>query len=357
MSVCVVLFDNGPLWGLFVAPAIGEGPTKSPHKETFHMNETQTIQYLHCERLDAYRVALELHRALVPIARGRELYSLRDQMLRAAESVVLNIAEGAGRVSPADKRRHYAIAAGSAMEVGACLDLLRNRDAITQSAYHPRRALVIRTMRILARLAGPPRGGGALSTRGAIEEHFASPGRAGEAGEEAVEADGVGAAGGVGGWGDRSAVAQAVQHRGAFDERALRNGVEARFVVAGNSPRPFGQVEHHAVGRAQQLFAQARQPAHARKGHHAMVKVEREVVRDQLLVRKFEFGLIHLKLLSGRLARPSQPERASQSPRKELGSEPETDEARCESPTPTLHPPLTPPPTRLFCRPSQLQPR
>lgn len=116
------------------------------------MNDTQTVQYLHCERLDAYRVALELHRALVPMARGRELYSLRDQMLRAAESVVLNIAEGAGRVSPADKRRHYAIAAGSAMEVGASLELLRNRIAITPDDYQACRALAIRLQRILAKL-------------------------------------------------------------------------------------------------------------------------------------------------------------------------------------------------------------
>ena len=121
------------------------------------MNETHTFQYLACERLDAYRLAIEFHRELVPLARSRELYALRDQMLRAAESVVLNIAEGAGRVSPADKRRFYAIAAGSAMECGACLDLLRNRNAITPAGDQTRRALVIRRMNILARLAGPPR--------------------------------------------------------------------------------------------------------------------------------------------------------------------------------------------------------
>jgi four helix bundle protein len=121
------------------------------------MDETQTVHYLGCERLDAYRVALELHRELLPLARGRELYSLRDQLLRAAESVVLNIAEGSARVSPADKRRFYAIAAGSAMEVGACLELLRNRAALSPASYHHNRSLVIRLQRVLSRLAGPPR--------------------------------------------------------------------------------------------------------------------------------------------------------------------------------------------------------
>ena len=69
------------------------------------MNEQLSNNTLSYERLDAYRLALDFHRSLVPLARGRDLLSLRDQMLRAAESVVLNIAEGAGRTSPADKRR------------------------------------------------------------------------------------------------------------------------------------------------------------------------------------------------------------------------------------------------------------
>jgi four helix bundle protein len=38
---------------------------------------------------------------------------------------VLNIAEGTGRWTAADQRRHYTIALGSATEVAACLDLAR----------------------------------------------------------------------------------------------------------------------------------------------------------------------------------------------------------------------------------------
>jgi four helix bundle protein len=46
---------------------------------------------------------------------------LRSQLERALVSTVANIAEGAGRATRADRRRHYAIARGSANEAGAAL--------------------------------------------------------------------------------------------------------------------------------------------------------------------------------------------------------------------------------------------
>lgn len=48
---------------------------------------------------------------------------LRDQALRAAKSACLNIAEGAGRVSLADKARAYAIARGEAGEAAAAVEI------------------------------------------------------------------------------------------------------------------------------------------------------------------------------------------------------------------------------------------
>ena len=46
--------------------------------------------------------------------------SLEDQVRRAASSVALNIAEGAGRVGK-DRPHHYRVAAGSNLEVAAAL--------------------------------------------------------------------------------------------------------------------------------------------------------------------------------------------------------------------------------------------
>jgi len=72
-------------------------------------------------RLVAYRVALELL-ALVRDAEIKDA-KLRDQALRAAKSTCLNIAEAAGRRSPADKARVFGIARGELLEVAAAVEI------------------------------------------------------------------------------------------------------------------------------------------------------------------------------------------------------------------------------------------
>ena len=78
------------------------------------------------ERLDVYGLSIELARWVYHSSRrmasGRA--SLRDQMLRASESIVLNIAEGAQQASMLMARKHYRIALCSAAELASVLDLL-----------------------------------------------------------------------------------------------------------------------------------------------------------------------------------------------------------------------------------------
>ncbi len=77
------------------------------------------------EKLDVYRLAIEFLTLVLPILdalpqRRRELHS---QLERAAMSVPLNIAEGCGKPTPADRARYHGIARGSALECGALLDV------------------------------------------------------------------------------------------------------------------------------------------------------------------------------------------------------------------------------------------
>jgi four helix bundle protein len=80
------------------------------------------------QRLDVYRRAIEFL-ALVgdivdELPKGHSVRA--DQLVRAAESVVRKIAEGAGRWS-ADSAKHYKIARGEAMECAASLDVMKLR--------------------------------------------------------------------------------------------------------------------------------------------------------------------------------------------------------------------------------------
>lgn len=78
------------------------------------------------ERLDVYQRSLDFYSwvcsELPTVPRGYA--NLRDHLRRAASSIVLNTAEGAGRYEPPDKRRFYLIARGSAVECAAVLDVL-----------------------------------------------------------------------------------------------------------------------------------------------------------------------------------------------------------------------------------------
>ncbi len=83
------------------------------------------------ENLDAYKLALEVARgcARLRIPQGRS--HIRDQLQRAADSVVLNIAEGRARGGDAG-RNHFRIAAGSAAEACAALDLVGSVEALAE---------------------------------------------------------------------------------------------------------------------------------------------------------------------------------------------------------------------------------
>jgi four helix bundle protein len=83
-------------------------------------------------------------------ARGQA--ALRDQLDRASASIVLCIAEGAGRSSRPDKARFYGIARGSATECAAIVDIATSRQLCTPSTGAAARSLLIRIVQMLTKL-------------------------------------------------------------------------------------------------------------------------------------------------------------------------------------------------------------
>ena len=61
--------------------------------------------------------------------------STKSQLNRAAVSIMLNIAEGAGRFTNPDKRNFYVIARGSVFECVAILDLLQEEGVIDKEKF------------------------------------------------------------------------------------------------------------------------------------------------------------------------------------------------------------------------------
>jgi four helix bundle protein len=104
------------------------------------------------ERWDVYQVAVEFQTLVATLIRRRGFASLRDQMDRASASVLLNLAEGAGRFARAEKARFYLIARGSAMECVAALEIARSRGLIGEAEHRQARGLLARVSPMLTKL-------------------------------------------------------------------------------------------------------------------------------------------------------------------------------------------------------------
>jgi four helix bundle protein len=73
--------------------------------------------------LVAYTNAVQIIHALRPVVEQLKSYNanIADQVVRAATSITLNVAEGSRRTGK-DRKRHHRYAAGSAQEVVAALE-------------------------------------------------------------------------------------------------------------------------------------------------------------------------------------------------------------------------------------------
>ena len=107
------------------------------------------------EKLDVYQVSIELviliDLVICGFPRGRAY--LTDQLQRAGSSIPLNIAEGAGEYSAAEKVRFYRIAKRSGTECAAIFDVCWRLRTIKEPEYLKARALLVRIVSMLTKMA------------------------------------------------------------------------------------------------------------------------------------------------------------------------------------------------------------
>jgi four helix bundle protein len=88
------------------------------------------------EKLDVYKKAKIFNSGIRDFIKNARLDSTtRDQLRRAAFSIVLNLAEGSGRFTNPDRRNFYIIARSSSFECVAILDVLKDESIIAEDAF------------------------------------------------------------------------------------------------------------------------------------------------------------------------------------------------------------------------------
>jgi four helix bundle protein len=107
------------------------------------------------EKLDVFAVAVDMviHVDAVADALPKGRGYMRDQLRRAANSVPLNIAEGAGEFAPVDKARFYRIAKRSATEAAAQLIVAERLGLATGGDVDRAGELLHRLVSMLVRMA------------------------------------------------------------------------------------------------------------------------------------------------------------------------------------------------------------
>jgi four helix bundle protein len=88
------------------------------------------------EKLDIYKKAKNFNSDVRVLINSSKLDpTTKDQLRRASFSVVLNIAEGSGRFSKADRRNFYVISRSSVFECVAILDVLKDEKVLDDNQF------------------------------------------------------------------------------------------------------------------------------------------------------------------------------------------------------------------------------
>ena len=89
------------------------------------------------EKLEVYKKSKELNKEILRFLKeNRNIDSfLRDQLRRASISIVINIAEGSGKYSKADKKNFYTTARGSVYECVSLFEIILGEHYITKEFF------------------------------------------------------------------------------------------------------------------------------------------------------------------------------------------------------------------------------
>ena len=105
------------------------------------------------EKLRVYQEALAFASwTETVLERAKKSSPLHDQLDRARTSILLNIAEGNGRFTSADRCRFFDMARGSVLECAACLDLLAVKKLIDQKELFVSKAALEKIVSMLVGL-------------------------------------------------------------------------------------------------------------------------------------------------------------------------------------------------------------
>ncbi|TWU51532.1 four helix bundle protein [Rubripirellula reticaptiva] len=107
------------------------------------------------DRLDVYRLSIDYVTAAFDVSKtltGLHRHA-RDQRLRAAQSIPLNIAEGNGKRSFKDRARFFDIARGSSFECAAIQDVLVATGGLDDSTSRDLKSKLKRIVSMLTRMA------------------------------------------------------------------------------------------------------------------------------------------------------------------------------------------------------------
>jgi len=89
------------------------------------------------ENLEVYKKAKALNKEILGFLRDNKNIDnyIRDQLKRASISMVINIAEGSGKFSKADKSNYYTTARGSVYECVSLLEITLDENHIEQLKF------------------------------------------------------------------------------------------------------------------------------------------------------------------------------------------------------------------------------